>query len=49
MAVHKAVQEAMCKQTGLRMRLCVNSKAMQVKVQGEKESRNGTIVTKMEQ
>ena len=31
------------------MRLCVNSKAMQVKVQREKESCNGTIVTKMEQ
>ena len=31
------------------MRLCVNSKAMQVKVQREKESSNGTIVTKMEQ
>ena len=31
------------------MRLCVNSKAMQVKVQREKESRNRTIVTKVEQ
>ena len=31
------------------MRLCVNSKAMQVKVQREKESCNGTIVTKVEQ
>ena len=29
------------------MRLRVNSKAMQVKVQREKESSNGTIVTKM--
>ena len=47
MAVHRAVHEAMCKQ--LRMRLCVNGKAMQVKVQREKESSNGTIVTKMEQ
>ena len=31
------------------MRLCVNSKAMQVKVQREKESHNRTIVTKVEQ